>query len=505
MASDRPSADPAHTLYAQALRYFKSGMSAQAAQACQAGLALNDRHAASLHLAGLLALQAGRPEETVDFITRAIASDPSQAGYYVDLGIALQRLGQSDAAVANYDKALALQGDYIAALYNKANALKSLLEFEAAVECYSRVLDLNPAHAEAYCNRGNALRSLHRVEESLRDFEKAVALDPARPRFHWNRALSMLVAGDFEQGWREFEWRWRNTSLGLVQNDRNFRQPYWLGQHPLSGKTILLRCEQGLGDTLQFCRFAAIVADRGARVVLEVQPPLVELLSSLSGVAQVVAQGAALPSFDCYCSLMSLPLALGIRLDTIPAPSAYISAARDKATHWARRLADIRQPKVGLVWSGGFRPNQPQLWSINAQRNIPLHKLAPLKNEHITFVSLQKGQPAESELTDALAQGWAGPSLLDPTAELESFADTAALIENLDLVISVDTSTAHLAAAMGKPVWLLNRFDTCWRWLLHREDSPWYPGLRQYRQRECGNWDDVVERLDRDLRRWAAT
>jgi hypothetical protein len=241
------------------------------------------------------------------------------------------------------------------------------------------------------------------------------------------------------------------------------------------------------------------VAAMGARVILEVQRPLKSLLATIDGAAQVIGSGDSLPAFDFYSSLMSLPAALRTTLATVPAHVPYLKSNAEKRLIWKEKLGETAKRRVGLVWSGGFRPDQPELWSVNRRRNIPLAKLAPLKHPGIEFYSLQKGQPAESELSDLVAGMWDGPHLVDFTHLLHDFSDSAALMDQMDLVISVDTSMAHLAGALGKPVWLLNRFDSCWRWLLDRTDSPWYPTLRLYRQEILGDWDGVVDKVRRDL------
>jgi hypothetical protein len=263
----------------------------------------------------------------------------------------------------------------------------------------------------------------------------------------------------------------------------------------------LLHSEQGLGDTLQFCRYVKLVASLGARVILEVPPSLVKLLATLDGTSEVVARGGVLPQFDCQCSLLSLPLALKTTLDRLPAQVPYLRCEAARSRYWETKLGERTRLRVGVVWSGGLRQNQPELRGVNGRRNVPLTKLVALRHPQIEFYTLQKGEPAESELADAIARNWDGPDLRDFTGGLHDFADTAALIEQLDLVISVDTSTAHLAAALGKPVWLLNRFDTCWRWMTDRCDSPWYPTLRLYRQGRPGDWDGVIKEVAIDLSR----
>jgi hypothetical protein len=254
-----------------------------------------------------------------------------------------------------------------------------------------------------------------------------------------------------------------------------------------------------LGDSIQFCRFVTQVAALGANVILEVPKALYRLFLSLNGVAHLVVQGDPLPPFDCVCPLLCLPLALKITLGEVRMTVPYLCPRAERVTYWREKLGARTRPRVGLVWSGGLRPDQPELKAVNERRNIPLTQLASLKHSGIEFYSLQKGQPAEGELAALRAARWDGPEILDHTQELADFEETAALIEQLDLVIAVDTSTAHLAGALGKPVWLLNRFDSCWRWLLERSDSPWYPSLRLYRQATRGDWEGVVRRVRTDL------
>jgi hypothetical protein len=270
-----------------------------------------------------------------------------------------------------------------------------------------------------------------------------------------------------------------------------------------------------LGDTLQFVRYAAEVDALGATVIVEAPVELCRLCTTVPGVSQVVVRGRELPAFDLHCPLMSLPMALSSQLATVPAAVPYLHPD-DAATHrWAQRLADQdtpslgapvpvqrraqHRPRVGLVWSSGFRPGMPDTWFVNARRNLPLEKLQALKHLPIDFYSLQKGEPAEGEFRAAMATGWDGPAIQHWPGELTDFAETAALIANLDLVISVDTSTAHLAGALGKPVWILLRFDACWRWLLEGNSTPWYPSARLYRQKNFGDWNDVIERVRTDL------
>ena len=442
----------------------------------------------------------GKLESAVASFRRAIAIKPDLMEAYANLGKALEDLGQSDQAVAVFDQAIAISPDSAAAFYNRGNALKANRQSDAALASYDQALLLNPAYAEAWYNKGVVLHERNQIDPAIAHYRRAIEINPDYAMAHWNLATALLTGADHERGWAEFEWRWRNVETGPVPNRRGLRQPGWLGREALAGKTILLQSEQGLGDTLQFCRYATLVSALGARVILEVQPPLLEVLRDLEGVDQLLPDTARkIPEVDFHCALMSLPLALGTTLETIPNQVPYIRSRPEKAAAWKSRLAPSDALRVGLVWSGGHRPNQPELKAVNERRNIPLQKLAPLHMDGVTFFSLQKGQPAEAELPALVQAGWGGPHIVDLTADLNDFSDTAALIDHLDLVISVDTSTAHLAGAMGKPVWVLNRFDTCWRWMLDRDDSPWYPTLKLYRQTTPGDWDSVVERVRDDL------
>jgi hypothetical protein len=307
--------------------------------------------------------------------------------------------------------------------------------------------------------------------------------------------LAALTLGELEKGFAEYEWRhqiygWGNPDRGKI--------PQWDGLQPLFDKTLLIKWEQGLGDTIQFARYVTIVASLAKETIFEVQEPLVKIFSSLEGGARIVQTGTVDLNADLQCSLISLPHFFGTSLKTIPARDFYLTAEEEKIEFWRCRIKHQKRLNIGIVWSGGFRPDKPELWELNGRRNIPLEMMAKLIHPDICFHSLQKGQPAESEL-ELYLQNNPEIGLINHAAELKDFSDTAGLIHNLDLVISVDTSTAHLAAALGKPTWILNRFDTCWRWLLHRTDSPWYPTVRIYRQDHAGDWDGVISKIQRDL------
>jgi tetratricopeptide (TPR) repeat protein len=448
---------------------------------------------------GLVLKELQQLEAALASYDRAIAIKADFAEAHSNRSLVLKEFQQLDAALASCNQAIAIKPDFAEAYSNRGLVLKELRQLDAALASYDRAIAIKADFAEAYSNRGLVLQDFHHLDAALASYDQAIAINANFAVAYFNRAMALLMVGDFIGGWIDYEWRWKGEGGPLIKDHRGFAQPCWLGNESICGKTILLHSEQGLGDTLQFCRYAKLVANLGARVILDVQRPLHQLLASVEGVAQVVVQGDALPAFDFYCPLMSLPLAFKTTLFTVPAQIPYLKSDAQKALHWKEKLGAKTKLRVGLVWSGGFRPHQPELWSINDRRNIPLATLSSLKDPDIEFYSLQKGQPAESELADLMAKNWDGPQLTDFTNMLHDFSDTAALIEQLDLVISVDTSVAHLAGALGKPVWILIRFDTCWRWLLDRTDSPWYPTVRLYRQESAGDWDGVVQRVRVDL------
>jgi len=297
--------------------------------------------------------------------------------------------------------------------------------------------------------------------------------------------MALLALGDMAEGWHEHEWRWKTPQM--IDAIRNFSRPQWRGE-AAADRTLLIHAEQGFGDTIQFCRYAPLAAARGFRVVMEVPKQLARLLQCLPGVNLIIGTGEPLPSFDVHSPMMSLPWAMGTTKATIPDASPYLRADIAAVENWRRRLATMvgHGPRIGLVWAGNPRKDKPALVAIDKRRSITLERLAPLFEIYgLHFFSLQKDEPGECGTFP----------LINLMAEIGDFADTAALIVNLDLVISVDTAVAHLAGALGKPVWLLNRFDSDWRWLLGRRDSPWYPTLRLFHQPRPGDWDSVIAEI----------
>src|SRR5450631_342982 len=369
---------------------------------------------------------------------RAISIKPDFAECFCNRGNVLREHNRMDAALASCNRAIAINPVLAEAYVNRGIVHRELGQLSAALASYDEAIALRANYAEAFCNRGIVLQELRQVDAALVSYDRAIAARPGFAEAHFNRSMASLARGDFSNGWSEYECRWQLE--GYKQERRNYAQARWLGAEPLLGKTLLLHGEQGLGDTLQFCRYAKLAAERGASVILEVQRPLASLLATVDGVARIVVSGEPLPAFDYYASLMSLPAAFKTALATVPADIPYIRASAAKRLFWQETLGAPTKRRVGLVWSGGFRPEQPEVWSVNSRRNIPLQKLARLKHPDIEFYSLQKGQPAESELSDAVATQWAGPKIVDFTHLLHDFSDTAALMEQMDLIITVDTS-----------------------------------------------------------------
>jgi len=455
-----------------------------------AALRIRPDHAEAMANRGVALRDLKRHGEALASFDRALAIKPAYAEALCHRGVALCDLDRHAEALESFDRALAIKPDYAQAQNNRGVALCRLERPAEALACYDRALAIDPRDAEALNNRGNALCELKRYDEALASYERALSLAPDDANAHWNLSMCQLRLGDFARGFAEYEWRWKQRQWQTCQRD--FAAPLWLGEEPLAGRTILLHHEQGLGDTLQFSRYAKCVAALGAKVLLLVEPPLWPLFTGLDGAVEVLATGAALPPFDCHCPLLSLPLALKTTLDSIPAafPNLRADAARVRA--WQETLGPATGPRIGLVWSGNAR------FKNDHTRSLALAQALPLVGHGAEWVSLQKEvRPADAALlasrTDLRHYG----------DRLGDFADTAALVELMDLVVTSDTSVAHLVGTMGKPVWILLSFNADWRWLLDRADSPWYPSARLFRQSAIGDWASVIERVRAELSRYS--
>jgi hypothetical protein len=357
---------------------------------------------------------------------------------------------------------------------------------DESIVAFRRAVQIKPDYAEAHNNLSGALYQRGQIDEATAAAARAITLEPDYAEAHWTLALILLTQGNFAQGWREYEWRWRRDSFTTPR--RNFPQPRWDGGD-LHGERILLHAEQGIGDTLQFVRYAPMVAQRGGRVILECQRALKRLFSQLPGVEEIVEAGEPLPSFDLHCPLMSLPLVFQTELASVPASIPYLKSDAKLWAAWKSRLeSESTGRRIGLAWAGS--PTQRR----DRNRSMKLAQLGPLARiPNAIFYSLQKGEAGKEPPPQGL-------TIRDFTGELNDFADTAALLECLDLILTVDTAVAHLAGAMGKPVWTMLAFSPDWRWLLNRDDSPWYPTMRLFRQPRIGDWATPVSQIERWLR-----
>lgn len=510
---------PAQTL-SEAVALHRQGRLAEAERLYTAVLQIDSANFDALHLLGILRTQQGKWEAAAALLSDAVRQNPASADAHSNLGNALNETGRHEDAIASYARAIALRPDFAEAHnnmgialnsverheqaiascrkalavnanlaeahYNVGNALYALDRHEEAIASFRRALEIKPDDIEVHNNLGLALNDLNRQREAIALFDRALALKPDFADAHWNRGLALLTLGDFKQGWEEYEWRWHTNVTAPMQD---FPRPLWLGATDPRGKTVLLHADQGFGDTIQFSRYAPMLAAKGARVMLQVLAPVKELMSGIEGVERVVARGEPLSDFDCHCPLSSLPRAFGTRVENIPARIPYLRASADRVAKWQILLAGAAGPRVGLTWSGNRSTRRHRLRSISLARLLPLISVPGVR-----FVSLQKDMPEEDARTLAGL-----PQILRIGDRLGDFADTAAAVSLLDLVISIDTSIVHLAGAMGKPVWAMLLLTQDWRWLLDRADSPWYPSARLFRQTSVGDWDGVIERVRTEL------
>jgi tetratricopeptide (TPR) repeat protein len=498
-----------------AVQHHKAGRLAEAETVYRQILACDPNDPQALRLLGVIACQMGHLDAGITLFDRAVKADPKDAEAHANLGNALAQTGRTEAACTVYQRANELCADNAAILSNLGIVLKDLGRFDAAVAACRRAIELAPDFPDGYCNLANvlsktghfdqavvsyekaislrpnyvnarvglgiALREKGELDRSIACYEHAIQLNPNSAEAHFNLSRALLSRGDYSRGWAEYEWRAR-----CKDNPKppTFAQPAWNGE-PIREKTILLHCEQGYGDALQFVRYVPLVAKLGARVILHCPPEVESLVRSVSGVEQVVT-GAALPPFDLHRSLMSLPLLFSTTSDSIPATVPYLSVDDLRLEKWRPKLqSGDGHLKVGLAWAGNPK------FDGDRTRSITLSHLAPLASiKSATFHSLQKGAAGAQTGTPP-----AGMELIDLAPDLNEFADTAAAMSFLDLIVTTDTSVPHLAGALGRPVWLMLEYVPDWRWLLVREDSPWYPSMRLFRQPSPGDWRSVINRV----------
>ena len=429
-----------------------------------------------------------RYDEALADYAKAIALKPDNADAFCNRGNVYKHLEQYEKGLVEYDKALALAPGHTEAIYNRGTTLMELRRFDEALADYDKTIPLKPGHADALYNRGTLLMGLGRIEEAIANFGEALAIKPDHADAFWNRAFARLHLGYSRKGWDDYEFRWRTEELDALRRDLG--RPQWDGGADIAGKRILLHAEQGFGDTIMAARYARRVADMGAHVILEVPLPLVPLVEQIDGIT-VITQGLALPEFDLHCPMMSLPRAFDTTPENIPADVPYLRAPAAYLEKWRQRLPRTGGLRVGINWAGR------EAFKHDAARSIGLPRLLPLlTRSDIQFFALQKDlRPGDAELLRE------HPHIIQLGDEIKTFADSAAIVSQLDLVISSDTAIVHLAGALARPVWVLLQFVPEWRWLLGRTDSPWYPTARLFRQDKLDDWSGVIDRVAAELAR----
>ncbi|NWF75663.1 MAG: tetratricopeptide repeat protein [Nitrospirae bacterium] len=469
-----------------ALEHYNSGNFEKSELLCKKILRRQDKNHYILNLLGLIYFKRKDYDSAISYFKKSISINPLYTEGLCNLGLVLMRKKELDEALACFKKASEIKPYMSEAWGNIGSALYQKGLIEDAIEYYKRALKLKPTLAENWLNIGTCLIDIGKPREAIQYLQKAIEIKPDYALAHFNLSFARLVLGDFKRGWYEYMWRWGLEEFQIPQ----FPQPLWNGSY-LEGKTIYIHGEQGFGDTIQFVRYAPLIVERGGRVIIAVQKVLLSLLKSVEGISEIVTEGDPLPQFDVHCPLAGLPLAFETDLNSIPSKVPYISVDRELIKKWAEKLKSARTNlKVGLAWAGSQSHKKDMFRSINLEQFAPLGDL-----HNIVFYSLQKGRGSEQAKNPPYRM-----KLIDLMDEVQDFSDTSAIIENLDLVISVDTSVAHLAGALGKPVWTLLPYAPDWRWLLDREDSPWYPTMRLFRQPKMRDWDSVIRRVVEELR-----
>ena len=468
-----------------AWKHYQAGDRAGALRVYREVVEIEPSVVAAWQMIGVIHQLEGRIDLAVTSYQQVLALDPDHVEALNNLGVALQSQGNIESALHSLRRALELKPDYADAHSNHGNVLQEQGHLDLAVASYRHALQLRPAYFDALNNLGNALRAQGKLTESVASYERALQVKPDNPQVRMSRALCWLQMGDFERGWPEYEWRLKCKEFSIPA----FRQPLWDGS-PLEGRVILLYADHGLGDSIQFIRYAPLVKARGGRVIVACQQPLARLLATCPGIDEVFAEGSLLPDFAFYAPLMSLPRILATSLSSVPAEVPYVTADAALVEQWRCELEPGGGFRIGIAWQGN-----PQ-YRKDHQRSFRLVQLEPLEPRvaGVRLFSLQKGVG-----TDQIAGLGERFAVSELGSRFTDFMDTAAVMRNLDLVITSDSSLAHLAGAMGVPIWLVLPVAADWRWLTNREDSPWYPTMRLFRQQRWGDWDEVFARMTGEL------
>ncbi|MDA9094244.1 tetratricopeptide repeat protein [Methylophilaceae bacterium] len=473
-------------LTSEAFKYHQEGNLKEAKNIYEQILKHKPNHFDALQLLGILYGQINKKDKAIKLLELALQIKPDDAATLNNYGVILTEVNRTNDSYEALDKATNIKPDYAEAYSNKGNALKLLEKYDDAVKAYSKAIQLKPNYAEAYNNRGVIYKELSQMNLALKDLKKAISLKPDYPEANSTMGVTLLLTGNFSKGWEQYEWRWKDLSDPSVI--RSFKQPLWDGKKSLKGKSILLYSEQGLGDTIQFSRYILLIKALGAKVILETHKELLNIVGSIDSNITIILMGQTLPHFDFQCPLLSLPLKFGTGLKNIPSPNRYIWADKRIVPKWKKKIGSQKKPLIGLAWEGN------PLHKNDYNRSILLAELIPHLPKKYEYIGLQK-DIRESNLK-TLKRSSMIDNLIDNNVSMD---DTAAIIENLDIVISVDTSVAHLSASMGKPTWILLPFVPDWRWLLNRNDSPWYKSVKLFRQEKRGNWELVFKDLNKKL------
>jgi tetratricopeptide (TPR) repeat protein len=441
-------------------------------------------------------LLIGKYDDSLACYRKALFVDPSNADIFHNLGNTYLEMKQFKEALSSYDKAIDINPYFVDAYLNRGNVLQRLRLLEESLISYNKALEINPKFAQAYSNKATALQELRELDEALINFNKSIEIDPSYPTAYFSKALLLLLSGQFEKGLDLYEWRWKDPSTGQAM--RNFIEPVWLGVENIAGKTILLYAEQGLGDTLQFCRYAKLVDELGAKVLLEVQKPLVHLLHSLGDGIEIFENGSQLPDFDFQCPILSLPLALNTTIESIPRSIPYINIDISRQNLWRDCLGNSGF-KIAICWQGSTQGK------VDIGRSFPVSLFEGIaKINGVRLISLQKNEGIEQ--LKSLPSGMKVELLPDDFDSGDNaFLDSAAVLKCVDLVITSDTVLTHLSGALGVKTWLPLQYVPDWRWMLDRSDSPWYPNHRLFRQKTRGDWTGVFKEMENELKAMVST
>ncbi len=468
--------------FQEGLKHHQAGRLPEAEKLYRHVLASYPKHADSLNALGVIAYEAGHYATGIELISQAIRIKNNVYFFYNNLGNAYKGSGNIGEAVSNYRLALRMNPEYYAALTNLGLCLVETGNIEEAISLYQKAINLHPDIAETWNNYGLAEQERGRLEDALTYYNHAIALKPDYAEAHFNKAHILLLKGDFENGWQENEWRWKIKGV----RPHGMTKPMWDGQN-LSERTILLHCEQGLGDSIQFIRYAPLVKAKGGYVAVQCPAPLIDLFRDMEGIDTIIREGDPLPPHDCHAPLLSLPFLFKTDMEAIPNNSPYLHALSDKIRLWRDKLENCKGVKVGLVWRGNPTHKNDRNRSID-----PALFSGIFKDCQTEVISLQKdARPDEITAMDV--------RVMDAGPQLHDFTDTAALVACLDLIVTVDTSVSHLAGALGKPTWTLLPHIPDWRWLLDRTDTPWYQQMKLFRQTEPKNWSIILENLKQNF------